>query len=84
MHTTVDYRLILDETKKKAKAISDIKNWLGPRKFTAQTRLVKRCVPAMTLEQFVIMCDLGGIRGYPVFVWAEQCGIDTSVESAAS
>ena len=75
MHRTFDYNVIADETKRKAKAISDIKDWIGPKKFVQITRDVKRCQPPMTGFQFAMMCELGGIQGYPVRVWAEQVGL---------
>ena len=85
MHRSFDYNIITDESKRKAKAISDIKDWVGPRKFVKITRDVKRCVPPMSADQFALMCDIGGIQGYPVRIWAEQCGIVlTTLEEEAA
>ena len=74
MHTTINYNVIADVTKKEAKAIADVKNWIGHKKFVSIGRDVKRCVPAMSWNQFEIMCELGGIKGYPVSVWWESLG----------
>ena len=73
MHRTVKYEGTEEE--KKAKAIADLKDWLGKEKFESQTELVKASFPPLDWFQFSLMCDIGGIQGYPVRVWAELCGI---------
>ncbi len=74
MHTTKVYEGT--EAEKREQARKDIANWLGIKKFEDTTRAVRACEPKMTWEQFVMMCGIGGIQGYPVEVWAEDCGIE--------
>lgn len=75
MHTKFDYDKISDPEKRKAKALADVRDWIGKKKYATVMRDVKRCNPAMTYSQFQLMCSFAGIEGYPVKVWAEECGL---------
>ena len=74
--TTINYDLLPDEATKKEQAIKDIISWIGPKKFKQLSSDIRRCDPPMTYAQFEFMCGMGGIEGYPVRVWAEDCGIE--------
>lgn len=72
---TKDYSKIADPGKKRQYALEDIRQWLGIKKYEETTRNIRDCKPAMTWNQFQMMCMVGGIQGYPVTAWAEECGI---------
>lgn len=61
----------------KTKALADIEQWLGKKKFKSfaadiklhqQSRIVSR-------GEFRFALMIGGIEGYPVEVWADELGI---------
>ena len=72
-HYDVDYTSLEGEAKK-AKAIADIKFYLGEEKFNSVTQAGKKdlLLGRLTKEQFAWMCRiLAGIDGYPITVWWE-------------
>lgn len=79
MHNTIDYSKY-PEAEKRRKALQDIQNWIGIKKFDEQSKAIRSCQPPMTWPQFMLMCAIGGIEGYPVRVWAEDCGIELPPE----
>lgn len=80
MHQTVDYSKYTDPAEKRQRALKDVKNWVGIRKFDKVSKQVRACQLKMTFAQFEMMCSIGGIEGYPVVVWAEECNIEIPQE----
>lgn len=69
MHTDVDYTH-LPEGAKAAKALEDIKNWLGDNfEKVEATFLNEGHIP---FDAFTVYCAFAGIQGYPVRVWYES------------
>ncbi len=65
MHYTRDYT---NSPAKAFDAVQDSKDWLGERWETVLIVLRR----ANTQEQFRLMCDIAGIRGYPVVALYEH------------
>lgn len=66
MRITVNYTNLSNAQEK---ALADCKAWLGAEKFDHLTSLFKSSYPAITVEQFQVMVDFAGIRGYPARAW---------------
>ena len=82
MHQDINYGN-LAEPEKSEKAIEDIKNWLGVKKFNWFEKTV-RGDHFVTFAEFELACGMGGIQGFPVKAWAKKLGVvdgfnDTSV-----
>lgn len=78
MHTDIDYSGISDQTEKDAKAIEDIKNWLGKKKFDEFELLIHRTKQArkVPFSELQLACGIGGVQGFPVYAWARRLGVD--------
>lgn len=75
MHYTIDYSKITDPVEKQAKAIYDIKNYLGVPKFKQVCRLVHGD-QTVTREGFIMsLAIFVGIEGYPAEAWADKLGL---------
>lgn len=74
MHYTVDYGL-LEGVAKQQKAIQDIKDYLGTRKYNEISREVRPHAEAgrMGRLQFTAQVEMfAGISGYPAEAWADE------------
>lgn len=74
MHHEINYSA-LPEADKETKALNDIKEWLGVKKFNRVEKDVKACQPPLSRRQFQFMCSIAGFEGYPVEVWANKLGV---------
>lgn len=69
-HYTMSYAGLTDEVKS-ARAIQDIKDYLGEDKFESTTEIMRR--EMIPYEQFTMaMAFMAGIEGYPVKAWYEH------------
>lgn len=75
----INYDSLPDEAAKRDQAIKDIIAWIGPKKFKEVSSMVRNSEPPVTFGQFEVMCGIGGLEGYPVRVWAEDCGIEVPI-----
>lgn len=77
MHYYIDYRSLSD-TDAKAKAISDIKDWLGEERYLAITKGCREAIDengqpeVLTFRQWRMAMFLSGIEGYPLKVWYNE------------
>lgn len=71
MHYTISYEN-LSPLEKHAKAIRDIKDYMGEERYNHLSKLFKTDYPNITVEQFQVMVDFAGIRGYPALAWYNQ------------
>jgi hypothetical protein len=67
MHYKVDYKGMSPEDKQK-KAVEDIKEYLGEKKFNEMESKFKEA-GVVDPGQFEFICMVGGIEGYPVGAW---------------
>lgn len=69
-HYNIDYSGMSDIDKHN-KAIADIKDYMGDKRFDMLTELFKEQFAAEqpTLEHFELMCSFSGVGGYPVKAW---------------
>jgi len=56
---------------KRAKALKDIKDWLGAKRYREAT-LAFRAIQPPTRHGFALQVSLAGISGFPVNVWYEE------------
>lgn len=74
MSHTIDYSSITNEEEKKAKAMEDIKFYLGDR-FEKMEGILKKAVASkeITDKKYMINCleFFMGIQGYPARVWVD-------------
>ena len=70
-HYDVDYSTLEGEAKK-AKALEDIKEWLGEKKFDEVTELLKSDESSKNFDKFAFYCGLVGVQYYPVEAWFEE------------
>lgn len=74
MHITKDYSA-LPEAEKRAKALSDCREWLGDR-FTSMVEELRKQMPKpMTqadIKGLAACLSIAGIKGYPATVMAEH------------
>lgn len=69
-HYTMSYAGLTD-VEKSAKALQDIKDYLGEDKFESTTEIMRN--EMIPYEQFVMaMSVMAGIQGYPVQAWYEH------------
>lgn len=69
-HYTMSYAGLTDEVKS-AKALQDIKDYLGEDKFEEVSKIMRN--EMIPYEQFVTaMAIMVGIQGYPVKAWYEH------------
>lgn len=80
MHREEDYSKIADETAKRAKAIEDLKQWFGLKRFEDFGKSVKATNPSMSRLTFIFAVSMGGAEGYPVEVWADELGVPPYTE----
>lgn len=74
-HYIKDYSKITDPAEKQAKAIQDIKDYLGVKKFKHVCKLVHADQTA-TRTMFVRSLSIFvGIEGYPAEAWADELGL---------
>lgn len=79
-HYNIDYDKIADETEKRAKAMKDIKEYLGIAQFKKIVKAVHK-EQAMTRKNFLIQLSMFvGIEGYPATVWADELGLPPDLE----
>lgn len=71
MHQEVDYSRERDPDAKRRAAVSDVKKWLGARKFREVTEAFGREPAPVEEEKFAFLCGIAGIQGYPVKAWRE-------------
>lgn len=74
MHITKDYSA-LPEAEKRAKALSDCREWLGERFDSMVEELRKNAPKPMTstdIQQLAACLSIAGIKGYPATVMAEH------------
>lgn len=69
-HYTVSYADLEPEAKQ-AKALADIKDYVGEVRFESITKLFLE-QPMVTLEQFHLMVSFAGVQGYPAQVWFNE------------
>lgn len=75
MHYTIDYSKITDPAEKQAKAIKDIKEYLGAARFKKICKIV-HAEQAMTREMFIGSLSMFvGIDHYPAEAWADELGL---------
>jgi hypothetical protein len=71
-HHTINYSALRgNEASRKAKALRDIKEWLGAKRYakiTAEFRAMKQPSRA----GFHLQVSFAGVSGYPVHVWYEE------------
>jgi hypothetical protein len=74
MHTTIDYSK-LPSAEKDAKAMADLENWFGKKRFKELTAAWHNDYsdPAPFEHFYRLVSFLTGFRGYPVLVWYEHC-----------
>lgn len=65
MHSTIDYSRRPAETKN-TDAIADIRHWLGQEKFD---EVSPQMATVTNPSQFAFLCEIAGIRGFPVEAW---------------
>jgi len=70
MHYDIDYSG-LSEKQAKAKALRDIKEYLGTRRFNKIEADLKASAP-IKRASFVFMLGFAGIQGFPAHVWYER------------
>lgn len=70
-HYNIDYSTIDNNAEKEAKAIQDIKDYVGVDKFNkAHASLVElRQAEKLSLEKLEFMLMLPGISGFPCVAW---------------
>jgi len=69
-HHTVDYRVYSHEMKR-AKAMKDIKDWLGLERFRKIDKAY-RALRQPSRHAFALQISFAGISGFPVHVWYEE------------
>lgn len=67
-HYTIRY----DETgdAKRRKALSDIRDWLGKKRYEAMTEAY-RAMPQPKRHGFALQMSFAGVSGFPVHAWYE-------------
>lgn len=74
MHYTIDYSKIANEHEKHDKALQDIKDYLGEKKFDEITNIVKQA--PIPRKSFIMQLGvLAGIQGYPAEAWAAHLNL---------
>jgi len=68
MHTEIKYDIETEEGKKKA--LKDIKDWLGTKKYNKVIKDFKDT--PVTQDQFSFLLGIAGIQGYPATVMYEE------------
>lgn len=75
MHYTIDYSKIENPVAKQAKAIKDIKDYIGVKRFK-QICAAIHGDQSLTREWFIeSLAMLVGIEGYPAEAWADELGL---------
>lgn len=74
-----NYSQIPDETERKAKALADLKEWLGEERYNKTSQIVRERIAAgqpMRRSQFLLTVSfIAGAEGYPVECWADELGL---------
>ena len=65
MHTEIDYSK-LDGEAKQAKALADVKDWMGEGRFEAVNKELSK---VRDFDRFEFYASLAGVQGYPVRAW---------------
>lgn len=84
-HYKIDYSKIEDPVAKQAKAIQDIKDYLGIPRFMKICKII-HAEQTITRNHFIMSLSmLVGIEGYPAEAWADELGLaKTSPEAGPS
>lgn len=80
MKYKVYYDKIADETERRAKAIADIKGYLGVDRFKAIAKIVHKEQAMTRMNFYPMLIMLAGIEGYPAKVWADELGLPPELE----
>lgn len=79
MHYNIDYTEIKDPAVKQAKAIQDIKDWMGEAKFKQvhDSLLLDIAEGHPPTREFFIksLAMFAGIEGYPAEAWCDLAGL---------
>ena len=67
-HYDIDYAS-LSGKEKMAKAIADIRDWLGNARFEEIDALFRQLPEPMPYREFTVALTLSGIAGYPLTAW---------------
>lgn len=88
MHYDISYQNKAT-TETRAKALSDIIDWLGEAKYQELNAVWRAEAAALgspvPYQRFAFLCAFAGLQGYPVTVWHDALwpdGSEASVESA--
>lgn len=73
MHTSIHYDLS-NPVQAHAKAIQDVKDWLGEKYEKVSLELGATVKAGCTLEVFEMMVSFAGIQGYPAKAWYVELG----------
>lgn len=73
-HYEIDYSQFSSEEEKEAKAMADLRDWFGAKRFEVinagfedykNSKLDEKTI----LRSFNVACNFAGVEGYPVEVW---------------